>query len=165
MDKLYNDEISTAIQKTDSFIISYPYMISFFESRNKFTVEDLIVGVHAVYGWMPTMLDIYIDNVEEDLMRGVSILNKVKSKNINDEELKCLIHLINNSLVGTSKLLHFINPEKYSIWDSRVYSYFYEKKGYHYRVNNIENYKGFMDKLNEIKEDPRFPNFHSSVNN
>ena len=36
------------------------------------------------------------------------------------EQLELLQKIINNSVVGTSKLLHFINPEQYPIIDSRV---------------------------------------------
>jgi hypothetical protein len=38
--------------------------------------------------------------------------------------------VINNSMVGVSKLLHFINPERYAIWDRRVASY--PQRTYHW---------------------------------
>lgn len=32
--------------------------------------------------------------------------------------------LTNNSVVGASKLLHFLNSQKYPIFDSKVYNYY-----------------------------------------
>ncbi len=164
MKKLFKDEKKTQIEKTESSIISYRSFLKFFETKKEITSDDLIVGAHIAYGWMPRMLNIYTDKPEDDLTKGVKILNKVKKGNIDNDELKWVIHLINNSLVGTSKLLHFINPKKFSIWDSKVYSYFYQEEPYPYRVNNIKKYEKFMKSIEEIKKDRRFPAFHKSVN-
>ena len=46
---------------------------------------------------------------------------------------------INNSCVGLSKSLHFINPEIFPIWDSNVAKTF-GLQGYHYQVNKIQVY-------------------------
>ena len=52
------------------------------------------------------------------------IFNKVKQGHlISTQELQILKNAFNNSLVGVSKLLHFIQPEKYAIWDSRVFRF------------------------------------------
>jgi hypothetical protein len=39
------------------------------------------------------------------------------------DEVEHLAGLINNSVVGASKLLHVVAPEHYAIWDSRVAKY------------------------------------------
>ena len=57
------------------------------------------------------------------------LLNKAKSGNLlNSEELEIVKKCVNNSLVGTSKLLHFINPSIYAIWDSKIFRNITEKK-------------------------------------
>jgi hypothetical protein len=43
-------------------------------------------------------------------------------------QLATLMQCFNNSLVGTSKILHFVNPEKFAIWDSKVCKYVLQTK-------------------------------------
>jgi len=166
MDRLFADERETIIDRTNSFVISYPHFITYFNSKKIILVQDFIIGAYFAYGWMPTILKIHTDNPHRDLENGVAILNRVKNGEIiTDDDLNFLISVVNNSLVGTTKLLHFINPQVYSIWDSRVYSYFYPKKANnYYRVNKIENYREFLRKCDEIRENTRFGKFHQSVN-
>lgn len=111
---------------------SYIYFLKYFENKDKLTEEDLIISANFTYGWMPTILNFKNSNFNE----CVDILNISKTKNrLEKIEIENLKRLINNSLVGTSKLLHFINPDKYAIWDSRVcrflsentHKYFIEK--------------------------------------
>lgn len=164
MDRLFADEKHTTIDRTNSFVIAYPYFIYHFTTKDTLSETDLVIGSHIAYGWMPTMLEIYTQNPNEDLNRGAGILNKVKNREIiNDIDFDFLSKLINNSLVGATKLLHFINPHDYSIWDSRVYSYFYQERPHNYRVNKIEKYRNFMNECNEIRNEPRFRNFYESV--
>jgi len=54
----------------------------------------------------------------------IAILNRAKiGEPLKVKELDALKACINNSLVGASKLLHFINPEQYAIWDSKIFKY------------------------------------------
>jgi len=166
MDRLFAGEKQTIIDRRNSFIISYLHFIDYFKSKEILSAHDFIIGAHLVYGWMPTMLEIYTDNPDMDLETGTTLLNRAKNGEVlTDNDFNFLIKLINNSLVGTTKLLHFINPEVYSIWDSRVYSYFYQEKAYNYRINKIEKYREFLKKCDEIRGDTRFGEFHQSVNN
>jgi len=52
-------------------------------------------------------------------------------------------------MVGLSKLLHFINPIDYAIWDSRIFKYITEKKS-QYGIDKVENYLAYLEKLREI---------------
>jgi len=83
--------------------------------------DNLYALACAVYGWMPTILKKFEPNrfkVKEPIkvVRSVSTRDEAKlflDKNMNSAP-------INNSWVGTSKLLYFINPDFFPIWDSRV---------------------------------------------
>jgi len=55
--------------------------------------------------------------------------------------------------VGGSKFLHFINPNRYAIWDSRVYRSITGDQPHGYRVNKIENYIQYNDALKTIEAD------------
>lgn len=56
------------------------------------------------------------------------------------DELHILKKVVNNSIVGVSKLLHFISPEVYTIWDSRVASYLEVKD-----INNVQNFCNYLE--------------------
>jgi hypothetical protein len=91
---------------------------------------DVLALAHAVYGWMPTILK----NYELEVLATMPVARVKAIKDIG-----CAIELlddwlpsrppINNSWVGTSKMLHFLNPEVFAIWDRRVAGRF-EMKAY-----------------------------------
>jgi hypothetical protein len=65
-------------------------------------------------------------------------------------------------MVGLSKLLHFINPDTYAIWDSRIYRYTTGKKS-SYGIGEPKLYLNYLTKINEIKSDPIFKNIHLQI--
>ena len=164
--EVFDLEQNTYIDNSISYLISYPHMIGFFEKKETIEPSDVVCGAHMVYGWMPTIIDLYIDGEDLTLEKAAGILTKVKQQgSLNDSELTYLSRLVNNSLVGTSKLLHFISPLKFAIWDSKVYSFFFNKRPYHHNVNKVSNYRSYMAEMVSIQDDERFPNFHLSINN
>src|SRR5258708_7520084 len=51
----------------------------------------------------------------------------------------------NNSVVGTSKFLHFVAPEVFPIWDSRIAAVFGFRHGY--QINNALNYTKYCNTI------------------
>ena len=100
---LYRESKDKA-QEQDWIHLSYKAFVDFFENkRGKIKENDLIVGAYFAYGWMPTMLDL-----KGDLDEAVRLANKASlDEDLNEEELEILRGVVNNSLVGTSKLLQF----------------------------------------------------------
>lgn len=115
----------------ENYLHSYPHFLKYFEKLDTINLENLIIGISFTYSWMPTILkSIQLQHSE----KALSILNEVKNgKKINKEQLATLKEVFNNSLIGTSKLLHFINPNQYAIWDSRVFRYYTKKN--HTNIN------------------------------
>lgn len=149
--------------EVDDFTKSYPHIISFYENKNKLTIKDVIAGAYIVYGWMPTMLK-KIDFETEDIC---SILNKVREKeeSILNHEVSSIKKLTNNSVVGASKLLHLIKPDKFPIWDSRIHKFLYKKEGpYTYQVNSVKNYMRFIEDINVGITHKNFDKAHKIVN-
>src|SRR5690606_14666185 len=102
-------------------LVSYPYFLNYFRNIKEIELDNLIIGISFTYSWMPTILKSL--NLVNSL-EAIKILNEVKNGHFTSvEDLLILKQTINNSLVGTSKLLHFINPERYAIWDSRVFRF------------------------------------------
>ncbi|WP_025125141.1 hypothetical protein [Myroides odoratimimus] len=138
----------------DFYTKSYPYYINYFITKDVLTKEDIISGLGLVYSWMPTIPK----NIKfEVLDKALPILNRAKKGvNVSREEYVILKALCNNSLVGASKLLHFINPESFAIWDSKIYIYLYQERAHKYKVEDIDKYIAYLDLLNQIAKSNEF---------
>jgi hypothetical protein len=154
----------TNIPVASSYILSYPHILSYFASRGPLDVTDFVRGAHLVYGWMPTALDLYPHPPNLTLAHAASILETARTQGtIPDENLSALASVVNNSLVGTSKLLHFVRPDVFPMWDGRVYRYVFEEEPHPYRVNKIAKFREFVRRVNAIRSDERFGEFYASV--
>jgi hypothetical protein len=98
--------------------------------------KQLLAAAYAVYGWMPTILK-KVGNLAPLSsfvieLRGLSFfeaLSIVEPASL--LEKTSLFRTLNNSVVGTSKLLHFLLPDLFPIWDSRIAKLFGFKHGSH----------------------------------
>ena len=78
MRDVFELEPGTEILADDPYIASYPHLLEFFEPKNSFTVGDVVCGAHMVYGWMPTILELYPDAERCDLQAAGDMLTKAK---------------------------------------------------------------------------------------
>ncbi len=141
VDKFFRDGNGFEIQRRSDYI-SYPEFLRYFSDLETITRHNLIVGINFTYGWMPTIFDFRSDRFDEAL----EILNRAKKGNkLTIDELDLLKGLLNNSLVGTTKLLHFIKPDKFAIWDSRVYRYLTGKEPYEKRIGDSKAYLAYLE--------------------
>ena len=151
-DNIYNESLKFNPPVGNSYVSTYPEFISYFKNIDKITKHDLVISSHFVYGWMPTIITLKLDKIEKALI----YLNAAKKGYIlKVNQLELLKSCINNSLVGLSKLLHFINPFDYAIWDSRIYRYTTNKKS-SYGIGNVNLYLDYLSKLNEIESHSEF---------
>ena len=146
MQNIFDIEETTNIPRDVSYVISYQSLIKFFENKKSpLSACDLVCGAHMVYGWMPTILELNPTD-DFDLQNAANLVNSAKiSSSLKAQELESLARLINNSVVGASKLLHFVSPEKFAIWDSKIYSFIYEERPHNYRVNNPQKYFDYIN--------------------
>ena len=139
------------IRKSD--LTSYKEFIKYFRDLTDIKEHNLVIGINFTYGWMPTIFEF----TSNEISSAVSLLNSARSGNmLTSEELNVLKNLFNNSLVGSSKLLHVINPEKYAIWDSRVFSYLTKKKPYENQIGNPESYLTYLKWINSVIQLKRY---------
>ena len=166
MRNVFDLENTTEILADDSYIVSYPHLLSYFAGKTSIGAEDVVCGAHMVYGWMPTILELYAKPATLDFLGAAELLSKARDTGtLTDDDLIKLSRLVNNSLVGASKLLHFINPNRFAIWDSKVYSFVFNERPHNYRVNQIVKYRDYLETLRELQRDQRFNPFHISMNN
>lgn len=100
------------------FIQSYEVFVS---KRSIRTKREFIELIAFAYSWMPTIP--HIKPITEAnwkmIKRYLSRLNRLDKTEL-QHFLRLLVPIINNSIVGTSKVLHFLSPKKNPIIDSRV---------------------------------------------
>jgi hypothetical protein len=152
-------EIANNFDSTkENYLLSYPHFVNYFKNLQTIDLENLIIGISFTYSWMPTILkSIKLTNVE----KAISILNEVKNgKKINEEQLAILKGVFNNSLVGTSKLLHFINPKQYAIWDSRVFRFLYNEAPHKYKLEKPKVYIEYIEFIENLKTEKSFETFY-----
>lgn len=144
--------------ESENYLLSYPHFVNYFKNLKSINIENFIIGISFTYSWMPTILkSIKIENSE----KLIAILNEVKQGNrIGEKELIILKTSFNNSLVGSSKLLHFINPDKYAIWDSRVYRFLNSEEPHKYKLEKPIAYLNYLVFLENIKNDITFKKFY-----
>ena len=150
--------IANNFKSTDeNYLLSYPYFLNYFQNLESINLENLVIGISFTYSWMPTILKaLNLKNTEKVLF----ILNEVKKgKLIDEQQLTTLKTTFNNSLVGTSKLLHFINPKQYAIWDSRVFRFLNDVEPHKYRLEKPRAYIEYLNLIEELKNEKAFTAF------
>lgn len=161
IEHLQKEADSMIIRASDrQYLLVYPEFIAYFQNIQKpLTKHDIIIGISFTYSWMPTILK-NISGIDENIIR---ILNDAKKgKNLGKNDLEALKKCFNNSLVGSSKLLHFVNPEVYAIWDSRVFRYLTKKEPYN-QVENADAYISYLSFCNFIINNPKFTILHDTI--
>lgn len=145
----------------ENYLQAYSYFLNFFRKIDRIQLDDIVIGISFTYSWMPTILKkIDLTNSENLIL----ILNKVKNGEvISIKEINLLKQAFNNSLVGTSKLLHFINPNKYAIWDSRVFKFLSGEKSYISKFKQAEIYIEYLQLLDNLKLEEDFNIFFTLI--
>jgi hypothetical protein len=156
---ILKDAEKFVLTENDSYIRTYPEFLKYFANIDQIKEHHLVIASHFVYGWMPTIIQLNLEQKDKVLF----LLNAAKNGHILDKsELKILKNSINNSLVGLSKLLHFINPKDYAIWDSRIFRYLTEKKS-SYGIDKPEHYLEYLNGLKIIAEHKYYGKLHDII--
>lgn len=134
--------------ENDSYLEVYSALQEFCERQVIKDQATLIGLAHMVYGWMPTIL-----TFNTNLLVNEHVFEKISRGCLEVDFLTELKQTINNSIVGVSKLLHFLNNKDYAIWDSRVYQSITGKKAYEYRVNTVDIYIEYINKIRLISKE------------
>jgi len=164
MRDVFNLFSNTKILTDDPYLASYPYLLAYFSQLTTISGGDVVRGAHMVYGWMPTIIGLNLSKKEDTLQIVADLLTKAKTGiDLSSAELQSISNLVNKSTVGASKLLHFVAPKIYPIWDSRVYRFVHEETPHHYRVNNISKYQSYLKKVHAIVADQRMPQLQNFI--
>lgn len=137
-------EAIRCIDGSDQYLRTYPQLLRSMAILAKEMREYALPAIaHMAYGWMPTILKKFSDS-QSDIVGPATGCRSF-------EEASALIESlddspINNSWVGMSKVLHFMNPEIFPIWDSRVAKHFDLKITQVNKKNHFLEYLTFVSK-------------------
>ena len=188
-----NDFNLASAETFSTYDFSYKYLLEIFKDLT--TKGDLkqwlIGGSSIIYSWMPTILNFSKGSDDDEkanthLKECIKALKFIKKeiagdfvKLLNNPEfytkdkechINTLTSFINNSIVGTSKFLHFSFPDKFPIWDSRVEraTRFIKKDGKpelikdvkknDYQTKKVDNYISYCKAVYDVRKDTNFLN-------
>ena len=146
-------------RRISTYTESYKHFLVFFRDVKEIKNHHLVIGANIAYGWMPRVLVFQGDEFET----CAKILNDASgNEQISETEIRTLVRLIDSSLVGASKLLHFVNPEAYAIWDSQVCKFISGKKGKS-TYDKLENYLAYLNLCKRISTHERYADIHKQL--
>ena len=141
----------------DPYSMAYPALISYFSTLQVESWDAAVLGLHIVYGWMPTIPKLgSIMRWDEAKRKDLALmLTRAQSgQEPSNKELAILMTFSNNSMIGASKFLHFLKPETFPIWDSRVAKiYLKNSKASGQQVNGIKPWQIYKSTLAEWLND------------
>jgi len=91
------------------------------KQNNLYQDVDIKLAISLAYSWMPRIPNIVVENWGE-LTKDINNLGSQYSidERVFVSTLKKCVKQIDNSVIGFSKVLHFLFPDKYAILDNRV---------------------------------------------
>lgn len=172
------DRVLNTTRKTAAtYRYSYDRYLQYFRDKpthEVLTEQDLYVGFGFAYSWMATIKQLdprikviasAVDSLNrvramhpEDLHLGDVLSNAVPRDQIN--KLETLIEPIRkflSSVIGSSKLLHFVNPDVFPIWDSTIHRY-WESNGNRNSSDSLNRYIVYVYNIHTLINDTHFEN-------
>lgn len=120
LDKITYQQLSRQYMPANENWFKESYKV-FISTQSPIRKHDLIKLIAFAYSWMPTIPN--LNNASEDIwaeiLKYINQIQQGKDENL-ERLLLLLVPIINNSIVGTSKVLHFVSPHTIPIIDSRV---------------------------------------------
>ena len=147
--EMTDEDLSQKVDPTHHYVKSYPLLLKSTAHLCDAMGSNAVPGVaHIVYGWMPTILKnlTFDDHINDHLIAARQINDFQSAFNLVDG---LETSPVNNSWVGLSKVLHFINPEFFPIWDSVVAKNFGVSD---YKIKQKKIYTNYMKFISENLE-------------
>jgi len=133
------------------YLRSYPRILEVTKTlRDDDFGSSITFLAHAAYGWMPTVLKSF--EAKEFFLIDQNPITAIRNTK-NCESLIAKLpdkSPVNNSWIGLSKVLHFINPKVFPIWDSRVARHFGLNSNTQY--NNKKCYVSYANWITDFND-------------
>lgn len=136
-----------------SYHVSYKRFIKYLAKKADLTEEKLISAAGMAYSWMPTTI-----NIQKELIPGsYSAVKRLveDSDSVTDKDIKKASEFLSGSVVGISKVLHFLDPENFPIYDTGIYCFIYRKSNRpsYSTVNRARRYVRYCENVRSLSKD------------
>jgi hypothetical protein len=134
------------------FILPHFATCTFDGSTNDY--ERFWRGLILVYSWMGRgILTDFSDTFDRYSNACDIIKSACVTGDISLESLNVLVALCNGSTIATSKVLHFLKPEAFAIWDSRVCAAIFDGKAHHYSLRDPDSLLAYFKWIRRVHLD------------
>lgn len=147
---IVNQATNVTIPHGDSYLQIYPYLLNGIQSLMPLNNEKLLIAGSSIFCWMPTQSKIDITTLPASL----AIIASLPTQPLTSASLQQLANTFRtirgSSVVAASKLFHFLYPDKYPIWDSRI------RKNYGYRPTvdpEVDKYMNYLKTVQALVTD------------
>jgi hypothetical protein len=144
-----------------SYLRSYPEFVRYFDELSVIENNNTIIASNFTFAWLPTIPRLAL-HLLDDVTR---ILNCAKRGALLDLEDFCIVQrFLGNSTVAASKLLHFVCPSNYVIWDGKVLAFLrLSDSTYPSNSNSPPSYLKFLNLCRELSDEPEIGAIRSSL--
>jgi hypothetical protein len=153
---IQNNPVVTDL-RSHTYLSTYPEILALVQEEEIQAPQFKQLAL-MVYGWMPRVLR--IDSAHFSL--ALQAANAAKHAMPEDFEHIPIQHVANclHSMVGASKLLHFINPNVFPIWDSKIQAFRGLPNGNN-DMANIESYLEYVRDVHLVVGEEGFDEFYA----
>ena len=140
------------IQVADRYLQSCSALLDLFARMELSNTTQIRTLACAAYCWMPRIVGPTFNGQLQQLSQNADTFESLATPaaSAGFAEASLNYPLIGNSWVGSSKMLHFLKPEVFPIWGSKVASRF--GLAYNFQVNNRGNYLQYIRFCADILE-------------
>lgn len=146
--------------RSTTYLLTYPSIRALANAEGDFDVDRFNQLAAMVYGWMPRVVRIDTACLEPALV-ALNGARQAQPNAIQIDQVTALAQCI-RSVVGASKMLHFVNANVFPIWDSRIESFRLGNHPPYGQMNNAQNYLKYVAEVHAIREEPDFPVFYNA---
>lgn len=146
-----------------SYLRTYPDMVQLGTAPGNIDVSRLYRLALMTYGWMPRVLRLNPDYIPN----AVLVLTRAQVATQQNWSTTAVITNVANclySLVGASKVLHFVNPNIFPIWDSKIEKYRQRKSLVYNHMAQLQNYESYVSEVHAITHEHEFNDFFTAAN-
>ena len=148
------------VLRRHTYLATYPGLVAIGTAPGVVNTLRFLQLATMVYGWMPRVVRVDAAHTA-GVVAAFCAARAVTSDNfytIPIQEIADCLH----SVVGASKMLHFINPSVFPIWDSKIERF---RALPNSKMNSVGQYIDYVHEANSIRVEPGFTEFYNGFCN
>ena len=138
-----------------TYVATYPSMRALGSAPGAISADRFNQLVVLAYGWMPRVARIDLRHMPSALIE----LNAAKLATVPPAAISSLVRCL-RSVVGASKVLHFVNHEVFPIWDSRIETFRLQGVPPYSHMKDLWNYQRYVRDVHSLRADSGFAAFY-----